>query len=113
MDPNFADWKPTDPVWAPKPYDPAWIINAAKRELPSEFWLHEALARCTQAVSESPAYIKFVNSHLANQSGSEWQFDTNIVLTGTDKGEVVLDILKEARPGEGLRVGGIEFLERL
>jgi hypothetical protein len=40
-------------------------------------------------------------------SGSEWQFDHNVILTDETEGTLVLDILK------GNRVGGIEFLKRL
>lgn len=88
-------------VWEPKPYDPTWIMCAAKRAFPSETWLSEALSRCTQAVIESPAYIYFVNPSLPNQPGSDWQFETNISFIDPDEGLLVLDILKESRPGEG------------
>lgn len=105
--------KSSDSAWEPEPYDPSWITCAAKRALPSESWLHEALSRCTQAVVESPAYIHFVNPSDPNQPGSEWQFDSNINFSDPEEGELVVDILKEARPGEGRRVGGVEFIAKL
>lgn len=105
--------EPRSVAWEPKPYDPTWLVSTAKSELPTEFWLHEALSRCTRAVMVDPAYIHFVNPSLPNQPGSEWQFDSNIILIDKKEGELVLDILKESNPGAGRRVGGVEFIARL
>lgn len=100
MEPNPPD-REQQPAKKFIPYDPNWIIDAAKRELPSEFWLHEALSRCTQACSVSPAYTYFIDPTRPNQPGSDWQFNTNLHLRDTIEGPIVLDILKECRPGEG------------
>lgn len=51
-------------AWRSEPYDPAWLVDAAKREFPADVWLHEALANCTQAAVESVAYIHFVDPAL-------------------------------------------------
>jgi hypothetical protein len=42
-----------------------------------------------------------------NQPGSEWQFETNVVLSHESLGMVVLDVLK------GDRLGGIEFVDKI
>ena len=94
----MADWKP---------YDPAWLIELAKAQLPEEDWVPAALARCTRARQESEAYIHFVNPADPNDPGSEWDVQTDFTLRHPTEGDLVLDIL------EGNRVGGVEFLSKL
>ncbi len=89
------------------PYDPTWLVELARGECPDQPWLAEALARCTRALEQSPAYTYFVSPDSANEPGAEWQFDTTVVLEHPVEGSLVLDILK------GGRVGGVEFLARL
>ena len=84
-------------------YDPAWLQDLAREQLPEEKWLYESLARCTQASGEIP-YIHFVNPRRPNKPKSDWQFETNVHLEHPEYGELILDILK------GNRVGGVEFL---
>jgi hypothetical protein len=40
----------------------------------------------------------------SKSTGSQWQFEENIILEDPERGDLVLDILK------GQRVGGVEFL---
>jgi hypothetical protein len=94
----MSDWKP---------YDPAWLVELARAQLPEEPWLPAALAACTMARQESAAYIHFVDRADGDESGSEWQAQTDLVLDHPTEGELVLDIL------EGNRVGGVEFLAKL
>ena len=94
----MSDWKP---------YDPAWLIELAKEQLPDETWLPAALAACTMARQESAAYIHFVKPADPDEPSSEWQVQTNVTLKHPTEGEVVLDIL------EGNQIGGVEFLARL
>jgi hypothetical protein len=94
----MADWKP---------YDPAWLVELAKAQLPEEGWLPGALAACTRARQESAAYIHFVNPADPNEPGSEWEIQTDLTLHHPTEGDLVLDIL------EGNRVGGVEFLAKL
>jgi len=94
----MADWKP---------YDPTWLVELAKEQLPEETWLPAALAACTTARQESDAYIHFVNPTNPDEPESEWQVQTNFELQHPTEGDLVLDIL------EGNRVGGVEFLARL
>ena len=90
-----------------KPYDPAWLVELAKAQVPEEAWLPAALAACTMARQESEAYIHFVHRPDSDEPDSEWEAQTDIVLKHPTEGELVLDIL------EGNRVGGVEFLSKL
>jgi hypothetical protein len=94
----MSDWKP---------YDPTWLVELAKAQLPDEVWLPAALAACTSSRQESDAYIHFVSPADADEPGSEWQVQTNFTLTSPTEGDVVLDVL------EGNRIGGVEFLAKL
>ena len=90
-----------------EPYDPAWLVELAKDQMPEEPWLPAALATCRRAWLQSPAYVYFVNPRNPNSPGSEWQFEANVVLKHPTEGDLVLDILKDRR------VGGVEFLSRV
>ena len=94
----MSDWKP---------YDPTWLVELAKEQLPEEKWLPAALAACTMASQESAAYIHFVKPADSDEPSSEWQTQTDLTLEHPTEGELVLDIL------EGNRVGGVEFLAKL
>ena len=87
-----------------KPYDPTWLVQLAEKQAPERPWLSVALSKCNKGRWESPAYLRFVEARNANQAGSEWQFEENIVLEHPEHGDLVLDILTEHR------VGGVEFL---
>jgi hypothetical protein len=88
-------------------YDPSWLVELARLQVPGEPWLPAALAHCCRAWKESPAYTYFVSPHRQNLPGSEWQFDFNIVLEHPTEGDLVLDILKDRR------VGGVEFISKI
>lgn len=98
-------WLIGQPTW--ETYAPDWLVEAAERERPDQPWLAVALAGCTRARWESRSYIHFVAPDHPNQPGSEWQFESNLVLEETTHGAVILDILRDGR------IGGIEFLSRL
>jgi hypothetical protein len=91
-----------------EPYDPGWLVDLARQQVPDEPWLPDALTACTRVRRRSDAsYIYFVDPARTNQPGSEWQFDTSIELHCPTEGWLVLDILK------GHRVGGVEFVDRI
>lgn len=90
-----------------KPYDPAWLIELAKTQLPDEPWLPAALAACTSAIQRSTAYIHFVDPKDPDEPSSEWQDQTNLTLHHPTEGDLVLDVL------EGNRIGGVEFVSKL
>ena len=86
-----------------EPYDPAWLVELARVQVPELDWLPAALAECTQCYWRSRAYVYFVDPTRPNEPGSSWQFQENIILEHPEQGGLVLDILK------GGRVGGVEF----
>jgi len=90
-----------------QPYDPTWLVELAKAQLPEEKWLPAALAACTTARQGSPAYIHFVNPADPDEPGSEWEVQTNLSLRHPTEGDLVLDIL------DGNKIGGVEFLAKL
>ena len=90
-----------------EPYDPGWLVELARAQEPDEQWLPVALAACRRAWQRSPAYTYFVNPSHPNEPGSDWQFETNIVLEHPTEGTLVLDILK------GQRIGGFETVANI
>ena len=88
-------------------YDPRWLVELAQAQVPAMLWLAEAFSQCRRARKESAAYLHFVDPRNPNMPGSEWQFETNVILVHPEHGELVLDILK------GRRVGGIEFINNI
>jgi hypothetical protein len=89
-----------------QPFDPAELVELARRTLPDEPWVAEALTKCTEALVATPYNVYFVDSEEPNEPGSEWQFRENVVLDSPADGDIVLDILKDGR------VGSIEFVGR-
>ncbi len=90
-----------------KSYDPTWLVELAREQLPEETWLPAALAACTMASQESAAYIHFVKREDSDEPGSEWEVQTDFSLKHPTEGELVLDVL------DGHRIGGVEFLDKL
>ena len=88
-------------------YDPTWLVEAAEKCSEEYPWLIAELKNLTKVVKETNAYIYFVNPDNPNEPDSDWQFQENILLPDSIKGEIVLDILV------GNRVGGVELLDKL
>ena len=82
-----------------RPFDPAWLVAAAKKQHPAEAKLHDALARCTQVAGEEPVL------YFVDPESSEWHVERDFRINDTPKGDVEIDILKDGR------IGGIEFLQ--
>ena len=88
-------------------YNPQWLVDLAKDQIPNKPEIIEALSNCVKAKHESRAYIYFVNGENPNLPNSEWQFEENIILEDKKTGTIVLDVLK------GNKIGGIELLKYL
>jgi hypothetical protein len=86
---------------------PTMLLEAVKAQAPEFPWLPEALEDCGPGEWESRAYVGYISRRQPNRPGSEWQFQTNVVLSHESLGMVVLDIL------EGDRLGGIEFVDKI
>jgi len=83
------------------------IVKLVETQEPTRIDLIIALRNCKGGHWTSEAYYQFVDSHNANQPNSDWQHDQCIVLEQKDKGDIVIDLLKEGR------IGGIEFIDLL
>ena len=88
-------------------FGPRMLIEAARHQATEFPWLPAALSKCGEGEWESRAYVRYVPCHQPNQPGSEWQFETNVVLHLPELGMVVLDVL------QGQRIGGIELVDRI
>jgi hypothetical protein len=88
-------------------FEPRMLIEAVRKQAPEFPWLPDALMKCGRGEWESRAYVTYVSQSNPNQPDSDWQFQTNIVLSHDTLGMVVLDILK------GNRLGGIEFVDKI
>jgi hypothetical protein len=88
-------------------FDPRTLIESVRAQAPEYPWLPDALNHCGAGLWENRAYVRYVDSRNANQTGAEWQFKTNVVLSHELLGTVVLDILKDNR------LGGIEFVDKI
>ena len=86
-------------------YDPEWLIELAKQQIPERHEIIEALNECTKAKAESRAYIYFVNGENSSQPDSKWRVVENIILNDKKKGPIILDVL------EGNKIGGAEFMK--
>ncbi len=64
-----------------------------------------ALQNCKGGNWTSNGYYHFVDSRNPNQPGSEWQHDESIVIEQQNKGDIIIDLLKDGR------IGGIEFID--
>ncbi|MCU7552848.1 hypothetical protein OCK74_27260 [Chitinophagaceae bacterium LB-8] len=81
------------------------IITLVKKQEPERADVIEALQKCSGGKWTSKGYYQFINSKNANEPGAAWQIDESIVLEQENKGDIVLDILKDGR------IGGIEFID--
>lgn len=90
-----------------KTYNPEWLVEIAKKQIPKEHKVIENLKHCIKCFKKSKTYYYFVYSENPNKPNSDWQFDQNIILSSKENGKIVLAILKDKK------IGGIEFLNRL
>ena len=88
-------------------FEPMMLVDTVRKQAPEFPWLPDALMNCGKGEWESRAYVSYVSAAHPNQPGSEWQFETNVVLHHDKLGMVVLDVLKDKR------LGGIEFVDKI
>lgn len=81
------------------------IIELVKQQEPDRQDIIEAIQNASGGQWTSNGYYRFVDSKNANQPGAVWQFDENIALEQENRGDIILDILKDGR------IGGIEFID--
>ena len=74
-------------------YDPSWLVELAKKQLPELEWLPAALEACTEAERTEDGYgevVVFIDR-------MEGKFRENIILIEPKVGRIALDILKDGR----------------
>ncbi len=81
------------------------IIELVRQQEPDRQDVIIALQNCKGGHWTSNGYYQFIESKNANQIDSKWQLDESIVLEQDDKGDIVLDLLKDGQ------IGGIEFID--
>jgi len=98
--------RPNPNPW--EPYDPRWLVKLARKQLPDDWQLHDALAACTRAQANSCCGPKicgyrFVDSLQSNQPESPGQYVGSVALQRESESDVIVDLLRDGR------VGAIEF----
>lgn len=83
------------------------IIELIKEQEPHRLDLISQLKKSNKTKWLRQAYIPLVSDESANNPGTEWQFDENIILEHEFEGTIVLDVLKNGR------IGGIELLSQI
>lgn len=81
------------------------IIKLVREQVPEQPEIIAALKRCSGGKWTSSGYYQFIDSKNANQPGAAWQIAESIVLEQENKGDIVLDVLKDGQ------IGGIEFID--
>jgi hypothetical protein len=74
-------------------YDPTWLVELAKKQLPEIEWLPAALEVCTEAERTEDGYgevVVFIDR-------MEGKFKENIILIEPKVGRIALDILIDDR----------------
>jgi len=81
------------------------IIKLVEEQEPDRQDVINALQNCTDGQWTSNGYFQFVSSKNANQTNAEWQHDECLVIEQKEKGDIVIDLLKDGR------IGGNEFID--
>ena len=89
-------------------YNPWWLVQLARKQLPDDWQLHEALAACTRAQANSCCSPKicgyqFVDRSSFNTDETSRRFAGNVILIRQDEPDVILDVLADGT------VAAIEF----
>lgn len=88
-------------------YDPGWLVDLAREQLPEEPWLTEALSKCTRCLVVSEYYVRLDDERCQGVSAQEQEFETSMILEHPRRGYIALDISRKNR------VVGLEFLSKI
>jgi hypothetical protein len=88
---------------APLSYDPTWLIELAKKQIPNEKEIIESLKSCTTVVGFCGCGCG--DPYFIDPESKDWDFDYNEELEKEDGIDIILDIMKDKR------VGSIEICE--
>ena len=91
MDKNYKD------ISAPVQYDPAWLIELAKKQIPNEAEIIDSLKSCTTIVGFCGCGCG--DPYFIDPDSEDWSFDYNVELQREDGVDIILDIMKNKRIG--------------
>lgn len=82
---------------APVPYDPTWLVELAKKQIPDKLKIIESLKLCT-------TIIGFCNCgcgdpYFIDPKSKEWEFDTDETLEREDGVDIILNVMRDKRVG--------------
>lgn len=92
-----------------KAFDPTPLVRAARAQWTDRPELAEALTRCVRGWSTG-LYTYFLRPCDRKQ---HWRFAGNLFLQVPGLGAVVVDILQDTATPGGLRIGGVEYLDKV
>lgn len=82
---------------APLPYDPTWLVELAKIQLPEKFELIASLKLCETIVGFCECGCG--DPYFIDPKSDEWDFDYCEELEREDGIDIILDIMKDRRVG--------------
>ncbi|MDH3975423.1 MAG: hypothetical protein OEV42_14180 [Deltaproteobacteria bacterium] len=82
---------------APFPYDPAWLIKLAEKQIPEETEIIASLKSCTTIVGFCECGCG--DPYFIEPDSSDWDFDYNKILEREDGIDIILDVMRNKRIG--------------
>ena len=82
-----------------QPYDPAWVVELARREYPQDVALHRALEACTTVVRycDCGCGTPYFAEPSAETAGEDSDFGLRVSIPRDDAPPVVVDFLPDGR----------------
>ncbi len=80
-----------------EPYDPAWVVELARRQHPADHQLLKALQECTQKVGECRCGCG--DPYFVDSASTDWEPGRCVELTRSDQTTVIVDVLADGRVG--------------
>ncbi len=81
---------------APLPYDPAWLVEAAEKQIPDERQIIESLKKSTTIIGFCPCGCG--KAYFIDPNSKAWDLGKSVTLQGNGK-TAVLDVMKDGRVG--------------
>ncbi|GEM_PF-1632004 len=82
-----------------EPYDPHWLVQIAREQLPEERWLPAALSICTICQRKSETRVEFINGSGLKKTGGTQPPNGNLILSHPSGGELRLDVRNKTISG--------------
>jgi hypothetical protein len=82
---------------APLPYDPAWLIELANKQIPNETEIIASLKSCTTVIGFCDCGCG--DPYFLDPDSDSWDFDYCEELIREDGIDIILDVMKDKRIG--------------